>query len=66
MTTGHCKWFDPNKGFGFVKSVDGRDFFVHYSDIQMEDFKELVEGDDVEFDTVETDKGLQAKNVKVV
>jgi cold shock protein len=66
MATGHTKWFDPNRGFGFVKSVDGQDYFVHYSDIQMEDFKELIEGDDVEFDTVETDKGLQAKNVKVV
>ena len=66
MATGHCKWFDPNRGFGFVKSVDGRDFFVHYSDIVMDDFKELIEGDNVEFDTVESDKGPQAKNVKVI
>ena len=60
---GKVKWFNKEKGFGFIEREDGNDVFVHYSAIQQEGFKSLQEGDAVEFDIVEGPKGLQAANV---
>ena len=61
--TGNVKWFDSEKGYGFIEQEDGDDVFVHFSAIQEDGFKDLEEGLEVEFDIVETDKGLQAENV---
>ena len=60
---GKVKWFNKEKGFGFIEREDGNDVFVHYSAIQQDGFKTLQEGEDVEFDIVEGPKGLQAANV---
>lgn len=60
---GKVKWFNNEKGFGFIEYNDNEDIFVHYSAILTEGYKTLVEGQYVEFDLVRTDKGLQAKNV---
>lgn len=63
---GRVKWFNNKKGFGFVEYKENLDIFVHYSSIMIEGYKTLSEGQMVEFDLVETEKGLQAKNVKEV
>jgi len=65
MVQGKVKWFNSAKGFGFV-NADGetRDIFVHYSSIDMEGFKTLKEGEDIEFDLVEGPKGPQAHKVR--
>ncbi len=63
---GTVKWFDPKKGYGFITKEDGEDIFVHWTAIQMEGFKTLEQGQNVEFDVVEGRKGPQAANVKVV
>ncbi|MBU7006513.1 cold-shock protein [Phosphitispora fastidiosa] len=60
---GKVKWFNAEKGFGFIESNEGGDIFVHFSAIQSEGFKTLNEGQDVEFDVVEGNRGLQAANV---
>ena len=61
---GKVKWFNNEKGFGFIENVTtGEDIFVHYSSILSTGYKTLVEGQYVEFELVRTDKGLQAKNV---
>ena len=60
---GRVKWFNERRGFGFIEREDGDDLFVHYSAIQTEGFKTLEEGQEVEFDIVEGEKGLQATNV---
>jgi len=60
---GKVKWFNPEKGFGFIETEEGRDVFVHYSSIQAEGFKTLDEGQRVEFDIVEGSRGPQASNV---
>ena len=60
---GKVKWFNNEKGFGFIEYKDGEDIFVHYSAILTEGYKTLVEGQYLEFEFVLTDKGLQAKNV---
>ena len=60
---GKVKWFNKEKGFGFIEREDGKDVFVHFSAIQQEGFKTLQEGETVEFDITEGPKGLQAANV---
>jgi CspA family cold shock protein len=60
---GTVKWFNNDKGFGFISRNSGDDVFVHHSSIQGEGFKSLDEGDDVEFDVVSGPKGFQAQNV---
>ncbi|WLV25130.1 cold shock domain-containing protein [Aciduricibacillus chroicocephali] len=61
--TGKVKWFNAEKGFGFIEREDGDDVFVHFSAIQTEGFKTLEEGEDVEFEIVEGNRGPQAANV---
>ncbi|EEG76963.1 cold shock domain-containing protein [Dethiobacter alkaliphilus] len=63
---GKVKWFNAEKGFGFIERSDGDDVFVHFSAIQSEGFKTLEEGQTVEFEVVEGNRGLQAANVTVV
>ena len=63
MSEGTVKWFNPAKGYGFIASADGREVFVHYSNISTEGFKSLAEGDSVRFDVVDGEKGLRAENV---
>lgn len=64
---GTVKWFNAEKGYGFIEREDGEgDVFVHFSAIQGEGFKTLQEGENVEFDIVEGDRGPQASNVEKV
>lgn len=60
---GVVKWFDERKGFGFITTEEGTDVFVHYTSIQTDGFKNLSEGDRVEFEVNDSDKGPQAANV---
>jgi len=64
MAKGSVKWFNDQKGFGFIEQEGGADVFVHFSAIQGEGFKTLAEGQAVEFEVVEGPKGLQAANVQ--
>ena len=61
--TGKVKWFDNQRGFGFISSNDGKEVFVHYSGIVGNGFKKLAEGESVEYDVIETEKGIRAVNV---
>ena len=61
--TGKLKWFNAEKGYGFIEREDGGDVFVHFSAIQSEGFKTLEEGQAVEFDVVQGNRGEQAANV---
>lgn len=61
--TGKVKWFNAEKGYGFIEREDGGDVFVHFSAIQSEGFKTLEEGQAVEFDVVQGNRGEQAANV---
>ncbi len=63
MATGTVKWFNDDKGFGFIEQEVGEDIFVHYSEIDMEGFKTLDEDQEVEFELEETEKGLAATGV---
>ncbi|NLY74740.1 MAG: cold-shock protein [Firmicutes bacterium] len=60
---GKVKWFNSDKGFGFIEREDGDDVFVHFSAIRMDGYKTLEEGQLVEFDIVQGDRGPQASNV---
>lgn len=61
--SGHVKWFNDSKGFGFIQAESGEDVFVHFSAILGDGFRSLAEGDPVEFDIVSGPKGKQAANV---
>lgn len=61
--TGKVKWFNNSKGYGFIGQEEGADVFVHYSAIQGEGYKTLQEGDTVEFEVIQGQKGPQAENV---
>ncbi|MGB1125448.1 MAG: cold-shock protein [Phycisphaeraceae bacterium] len=63
---GEVKWFDPKKGYGFIVGPESQDVFVHFSQILGDGFRSLKDGEQVEYDLVEGDKGLQAKEVKRV
>lgn len=63
MTKGKVKWFDNQKGYGFITPEDGKDVFVHHSEIQGDGYKSLNEGQEVEFEIADGPKGDQAKNV---
>ncbi|MFO8191670.1 MAG: cold-shock protein [Firmicutes bacterium ML8_F2] len=63
---GKVKWFNPDKGYGFIETEEGNDVFVHFSAIQSEGFKTLDEGQSVEFDVVEGERGKQAANVVAI
>ena len=63
MENGTVKWFNAEKGYGFIEREDGNDVFVHYSAIESEGFKTLEEGEKVQFEIVEGSRGPQAANV---
>ena len=60
---GTVKWFNAEKGFGFITTEEGNDVFAHFSQIEKDGFKTLEEGEAVEFNVVEGQKGLQAENI---
>lgn len=60
---GKVKWFNDKKGYGFIAQEGGRDVFVHFSNVKGDGYKSLVEGEEVEFETVDGPKGPQAVNV---
>ena len=67
MATGTVKWFDKKKGYGFIVGPEGdRDIFVHYSSIQGTGFRTLKDGEQVNYELVESEKGLQAQNVEAL
>ena len=63
MQKGPVKWFNAEKGYGFIECEDGTDVFVHFSAINMEGYKSLQEGESVEFEVIDGAKGPQAANV---
>ena len=63
MNRGTVKWFNNQKGFGFISDAEGNDVFVHYSGLNMEGYKSLEEGQEVEYEVIEGAKGPQATNV---
>ena len=64
--TGKVKWFNAEKGYGFITSDDGQDIFAHYSQIQKDGFKSLDENERVSFEVVDGDKGPQASNIESI
>jgi CspA family cold shock protein len=66
LAQGKVKWFSNEKGFGFIEREEGDDVFVHHSAITMDGYRTLTEGQEVEFEVVQGDKGLQASNVQAV
>jgi len=66
MNRGTVKWFNNQKGYGFISDEKGNDVFVHYSGLKMDGFKSLEEGQEVEFEIVQGAKGPQATNVTLV
>ena len=63
MPTGKVKWFDPKKGYGFIIGEEGQDVFVHYTSIVGDGFRALKDGESVDYELVEGEKGYQARNV---
>ena len=63
MSKGTVKWFNSQKGWGFITDTEGNEIFVHYSGLNMEGYKTLDEGQQVEFDVIQSQKGPQAVNV---
>ena len=66
MSKGTVKWFNNQKGYGFITGEDGKDVFVHFSGLNMEGFKTLEEGQNVEYEVTNGEKGPQAINVTVI
>ena len=66
LPKGTVKWFSNEKGYGFIERAEGEDVFVHFSAITMDGYKSLQEGQRVEFEVVQGQKGLQAANVSVI
>jgi CspA family cold shock protein len=66
MTTGKVKWFNAQKGFGFISQDGGEDVFVHFSALKIDGYKSVNEGASVQFDIVKGEKGLQAANVTLL
>jgi CspA family cold shock protein len=66
MALGTVKWFNPDKGYGFIAVDGGKDVFVHWSAIQSDGYKSLDEGQRVEFEVAQTDRGQQAEKVMIV
>jgi len=64
MATGNVKWFDNRKGWGFITHAEGQDVFVHFRNIEGDGFRKLKDGEQVEFEVVEGEKGLFAENVR--
>jgi CspA family cold shock protein len=64
VVVGTVKWFSNEKGYGFLSTADGEDVFVHFSAIEMEGYKSLTQGQEVEFDVADGPKGKQASNVR--
>lgn len=63
MATGKVKWFNNQKGYGFICDEEGKDIFVHYTGLNMEGFRTVKEGEEVEFEIIDGEKGPQAVNV---
>ncbi len=66
LATGIVKWFNNKKGYGFINEEGGRDIFVHFSSINMEGYKSLNEGEQVNFEIEESSRGPEAKNVRKI
>jgi CspA family cold shock protein len=66
MVNGTVKWFNADKGFGFITGDDGKDVFAHFSQINVSGFKTLVEGQQVAFEIAEGPKGPQAENITIL
>jgi len=64
LAQGIVKWFNDRKGYGFISQEDGNDVFVHFSSIDAPGYKTLAEGDNVDFEIEESDRGPEAKNVR--
>lgn len=64
MASGKVKWFDNQKGFGFIAQESGQDVFVHFTSIQQQGFRTLFEGDEVDFDIIAGERGPKAENVQ--
>jgi CspA family cold shock protein len=64
MPTGNVKWFDSKKGFGFIISPEGKDVFVHFSSIEGDGFRSLKDGEKVDYEQIEGQKGLLAQHVR--
>ncbi|MCD6167605.1 cold-shock protein [candidate division KSB1 bacterium] len=63
MARGRVKWFNENKGYGFIEQDEGPDVFVHYTAVEGDGYRTLAEGQEVEFEAVQGEKGLQATKV---
>lgn len=66
MSLGTVKWFNNEKGYGFIEQEEGDDVFVHYSSIESEGFKKLISGQKVEFEVIQNDRGVQASSVRAL